>query len=304
MITCGVDIGSTSIEIVLLENGERCAAVKAACGVFPAVRALQTFRSLLASSGLDRSDIQCIIATGFGRNYFTEADKVISEITCHAAGVRSLFPAARSVIEIGGQDSKFISIGENGRIVDFAMNDRCAAGTGRFIETIARTLCIALEETGPMALEGTGTCEISAMCAVFAETEIVGLLHQGVSHGAVLRGVFNAVARRVLGMAARFTLRDQVVFTGGVACNPGVVQAFNKLSGLDIRVPAEPHYTGALGAALLAMSGMTEAPWKMPAVAQPADTWTMAANDPNCPAAIIEECCIGPGGCAGRTDNR
>jgi len=252
MLCCGIDIGSSTIEIVLHDGKGIVGQWVTLSGAFPAEHARKAYTGLLADLGLNRSDVNRIVATGFGRNYFDQADRALSEITCHAAGVVSQVADARTVIEIGGQDSKMMRLDDDARVRDFVMNDRCAAGTGKFIETVARTLNIRVEETGEIGLRAPKPCEISSMCAVFAETEIVGLLHQGASPESVLRGVFNAIARRILGMAGRIGLRDGIVFTGGVAKNRGVCRALQEITGHTIRVPAEPQFTGALGAALLA----------------------------------------------------
>lgn len=252
MISCGIDIGSTTIEVVLLNGAEILGKRMKPSGAFPAEHARKALDGLLADLRIDRAGIGRIVATGFGRNYFEHSDRAVSEITCHAAGVFSLMPDARTIIEIGGQDSKMMQLDDQGRVSDFVMNDRCAAGTGKFIETVARTLAIPIEETGEMGLRAEMACEISSMCAVFAETEIVGLLHQGASPDSVLRGVFNAVSRRILGMSGRIGLKEEVVFTGGVARNPGVHRALEEITGRTIRVPAEPEFTGALGAAIVA----------------------------------------------------
>lgn len=252
MITCGIDIGSTTIEVVLLDGQSRLGAAMVRSGYAPAQNAERLLSALLESSGLTRSGVGRVVATGFGRNYVRGADRVLSEIACHAAGVRAMFPEARTVIEIGGQDSKMFSVDQSGRVKDFVMNDRCAAGTGRFVESVARCLNMEVEETGPAGVRAEKACAISSMCAVFAETEIIGLLHQGVPAEEVLRGVFDAVARRVIGMAGRIGLAGPIVFTGGVARNPGIVQALERVTGYTMHVPEEPEYTGAIGAALLA----------------------------------------------------
>lgn len=252
MISCGIDIGSTTIEIVLLDGAGIIGKRMAASGAFPAEHARKALDGLLSELEMDRAGIGRIVSTGFGRNYFEHSDRAVSEITCHAAGVFSLMPGARTIIEIGGQDSKMMEVDDNGRVKDFVMNDRCAAGTGKFIETVARTLAMPVEETGERGLKAEKACDISSMCAVFAETEIVGLLHQGASPESVLRGVFNAVSRRILGMSGRIGLKGEIVLTGGVARNTGVHKALEEITGQPIRVPSEPQYTGALGAAIIA----------------------------------------------------
>jgi len=252
MITCGIDIGSTTIEVVLLDGQARLGAAMVRCGYAPADNAERLLRALLESSGLTRAHVGGIVATGLGRNYFRDADRVISEIACHTAGVRAVCPGVRTIIEIGGQDAKMISVDEEGRVRDFVMNDRCAAGTGRFVETVARSLNMDVEETAALGLDARQASAISSMCAVFAETEIIGLVHRGVPPGEVLRGVFDAVARRVIGMAGRIGVADPLVFTGGVARNAGIARALEVVTGHTIVVPEEPEYTGAHGAAILA----------------------------------------------------
>jgi len=252
MLTCGIDIGSSTIEIMLYDGSKIVSSAIAESGAAPSENASVTFGALLSKLQLSRSDMHCVAGTGFGRNYFNGADRIFSEITCHAAGVVSLLPEARTVIEIGGQDSKMIRLDDRGNVYDFMMNDRCAAGTGRFIENAARVLGVTREETGPIGLTAEQACDITSMCAVFAETEIVGLLHKGVSRASVLRGIFNSIARRILGMAGRIGLRDAVVFTGGVALNVGVVKALEEVTQHTILVAPNPQFTGALGAALLA----------------------------------------------------
>lgn len=255
MIACGIDIGSTTIKAVVMRDGVVQGVESAPCGTSPSQTAIKVLDRALTKAGVGRGDVRRVVATGFGRNHCELADEVASEIRCHAAGVVSLFPEAHTVIEIGGQDSKVIRINGTGRVQEFLMNDRCAAGTGRFIETVARTLGVSVEETGAMAIAAETVCEINSMCTVFAETEIVGLLHKGESAGAILRGVFLSVARRTRGMVGRLALDGQLVFTGGVARNEGVVMAFREVLGGQVLVPEAPEFTGAHGAAILAAAG-------------------------------------------------
>lgn len=249
---CGVDIGARSIEVVLFDGAQIVETGIADTGSRPADTAREVFERVLKSAEASRSDVARILATGYGRNYFKLADKAASEILCHSRGVSFLFPGARTVIDIGGQDSKLIEMDENGRTTDFVMNDRCAAGTGRFIELTGQIVGIPLELMGETVRDHRPSVEISSMCAVFAESEIVGLLQSGVAVPSILNGVFRAVARRTISMAGRSKLMQQIVFTGGVAKNEGVVKALREEMGADILVPGEPRITGALGAAILA----------------------------------------------------
>lgn len=247
---CGVDIGSRSIEVVLLENGVITGSGVADTGNMPGGNAEKLLKEVCESAGIQRDAIERTIATGYGRNYFEEADGTFSEILCHAAGISHLFPNARTVIDIGGQDSKLISLDKNGLPVDFSMNDRCAAGTGKFIEMTAASLEVSLDEMFDLVQGCSESVEISSMCAVFAESEIIGLLQSGTSIPAILKGVFRSVARRVLGMAGHRGVQADLVFTGGVALNRGVVQAISEETGFDVVIPDDPRITGALGAAL------------------------------------------------------
>lgn len=251
MISAGIDIGSRTIKVVVLNGGGIMGQSVVSTGAHPLGNARKTFGETLASAGLARKDLSKVVATGYGRNYFAEADAVSSEILCHAKGITHFFPEARTVIDIGGQDSKMISLGPEGKVMNFVMNDRCAAGTGKFIEMVSLMLDIPLDEMGGIASSGE-TCEISSMCAVFAESEIIGLTQSGTPEASVLRGVFRSVARRTLAMAGRLGLVPEVVFTGGVARNQAVKAAIETEAGVSLLVPPEPQITGALGAALIA----------------------------------------------------
>jgi len=253
MITCGIDIGARSIDIVLLNDKKVLASSVNDTGVFPTENADTAYKKLVKEAGISISDVNRIIATGYGRNFFKGADRVVSEIICHAEGVMYYIPEAKTVIDIGGQDSKVIQIGDKGKVLSFAMNDRCAAGTGKFIEMIATTLNIPLEETGNTALKTQDFCEISSMCAVFAESEVVGLLHKGVPRETILRGIFRSIAKRVLGMTGTLGLREVIAFTGGVARNLGVLDAIKQhCKNKKLLTPENPQITGALGAAIIA----------------------------------------------------
>lgn len=252
MLTAGVDIGSRSIEVVLADGGQVVETVTRNTGATPTENAKAAFEQVLAAAGAKRGDLARVLATGYGRNYFPFADAVASEILCHARGVAYVVPTARTVIDIGGQDSKMISIDGNGRVTNFVMNDRCAAGTGKFIEMVGLTLDVPLDRMGPLTERSGEACEISSMCAVFAESEIIGLTQSGTGADVVLRGVFRSIAKRTLAMTGKVGLQRDVVFTGGVARNAGVVRALEHETGVKLLVPPDPQITGALGAALIA----------------------------------------------------
>jgi predicted CoA-substrate-specific enzyme activase len=192
------------------------------------------------------------ICHGYGRVIFDQAGKTITEIKCHARGIAELYPGVRTIIDIGGQDSKVISIGPKGQVVDFAMNDKCAAGTGRFLQVMATALGLDVSELGDNE-DPSRIHMISSMCTVFAESEIIGLLARGNPKGGIIAGLHQSVGRRVAAMARRMGIKEQVAFTGGVALNPGLQRALEEEIGTEIIVPEACQYTGALGAALLAL---------------------------------------------------
>lgn len=256
MIYCGVDIGARSIEVVLFDGAQVVESLATDTGNNPIENGRRAFADTLAAAGIPRDGVTGVVATGYGRNYFQEADRSCSEIICHARGVSYYIPEAGTVIDIGGQDSKLIELDESGRPRDFVMNDRCAAGTGRFIEMAGGILGIPIEEMNGRTGPETGSVDISSMCAVFAESELIGLLQGGCSSDVILKGIFQAVARRTLSMAGRARVREKVVFTGGVARLEGVRSALASETGLEIVSPPDPRMTGALGAAIVALESV------------------------------------------------
>jgi predicted CoA-substrate-specific enzyme activase len=192
------------------------------------------------------------VSTGYGRENVRNRTKAVTEITCHARGAHTLHPEARSVIDIGGQDSKAIALEPDGRVRRFEMNDKCAAGTGRFLEVMARTLEVDLKDFGPIALTARKPAAISSTCTVFAESEVISLLAQDMEVPEILAGLCLAIAQRVNSLASRVGMHPQVMMTGGVAKNAGVVKAIEEKVGYPVMVPDEPQTIGALGAALFA----------------------------------------------------
>ena len=253
MICAGIDAGSRTIKIVLIDADTLGIVGKGLAdqGVEQDKLATRLFKRVLKSSGASGRDVAAAVATGYGRNAVSIADTTITEITCHAAGVHRLMPKARTVIDIGGQDSKLVRLDGAGKVRDFAMNDRCAAGTGRFLEVTAKRLGVGLDALGPLAAGSRHPAAISSMCVVFAETEITGLLACGTSREDIVAGVQAAVASRVVGMAGR-NVEPPIVFTGGVALVSGMTAALQAALGQAVSVAPEPQMTGALGAALLA----------------------------------------------------
>jgi (R)-2-hydroxyacyl-CoA dehydratese activating ATPase len=253
MIYAGIDAGSRAVKAVLFDTGrsEILASGLADQGVEQERLASELFENLLRNAGLKRSQISGVVATGYGRNAIRFADTTVTEITCHARGVHHLASDARTVIEIGGQDSKVIALEDGGRVRDFAMNDRCAAGTGRFLEMVAARLNLNWEQLAELGRQSRTPATISSTCVVFAETEIIGLLAEGKPLPDVVAGVQNAIAARVSALAGRF-ISPPVYFTGGVALQPGMGRALEEVLACQLRVAPQPQFTGALGAALSA----------------------------------------------------
>jgi len=253
MICAGIDAGSRTVKVVLIdaESLQIVAQGLADQGVEQDKLASQLFRSVLKDAGVVRKNVAATVATGYGRNAVSIADTTITEITCHAVGVHRLVPDARTVIDIGGQDSKLLRLDGHGKVRDFAMNDRCAAGTGRFLEVTAARLGVELGALGRLAAKSRSPAAISSMCVVFAETEITGLLAAGTAREDIVAGVQAAIAARIVAMAGR-SVTAPVVFTGGVAMVSGMAAALQAALGQTITVSPEPQMTGALGAAILA----------------------------------------------------
>ena len=213
--------------------------------------ASQVMQEALRATGVELNDITYIVATGYGRINVPFADRHFTELTCHARGVAKLFPGVKIGIDIGGQDSKVLKI-ENGKLADFVMNDKCAAGTGRFLEVLARTLGLQVEELGGLSLKASGKAVINSPCTVFIRQEVANLLAEGTPIENIIAGLANTIAVKVGKMARRFEIEPDIVFTGGVARNTGVVKALEENLGFNVLVPPEPLLSGALGAAIIA----------------------------------------------------
>jgi predicted CoA-substrate-specific enzyme activase len=247
-----MDAGSRTVKAVLFDGDEERVIGSRVVdqGVRQSELAQELFGQVMSDTGVERDDVAIIVATGYGRDRVAFADTTITEITCHAAGVRSLVPDVRTVVDIGGQDSKLVRLDADGNVRDFMLNDRCAAGTGRFLELVAERLEVQLDDLGAMAEKAHKPVAISSMCAVFAETEIVGLLASGVSSENIVAGVQAAIASRIASMAGR-RLDEPLVFTGGVAMISGMDGALASSLGCGVTIVPTPRLTGALGAAIL-----------------------------------------------------
>ena len=241
----GIDIGSRSIELVVVDDeGEIVCSLQTDTGFDPMMEA----KKLINDAAYDR-----IMATGYGRNLFEISfdAPTVTEIKAHARGARAFFPDTQTVLDIGGQDSKAIALLENGKVKKFEMNDRCAAGTGKFLEIMAKTLGFDIEAFGREALLAEKDLNISSMCTVFAESEVTSLIAKGQSRQEIARGLHTSVIRRASGMINRVSSEGDIVFTGGVAKNPCMTRLLAEKLGRKVRIPDEPQFVGALGAALL-----------------------------------------------------
>jgi len=248
----GVDIGSTMTKVVLMDTkGTILSAIKGPTGPEHRQLANEVMRMALEQAKVPLEQVACIVATGYGRLNVPFADRQITELSCHARGVSSLFPDVRTAIDIGGQDAKCMKINK-GKLVDFVMNDKCAAGTGRFLEVIAATLGIKLEDLGKLSLKSNKKAPISNVCTIFAQQEIVTRLSEGEKAEDIIAGLHDALASRVTALAHRLKIEPDVVLTGGVAKNSGMVKAMRENLGCEVLVPPDPLITGAMGAAILA----------------------------------------------------
>lgn len=254
----GVDLGSTTAKTVVLDDtGAVVAALIVQMGAVSRAGLQRSVDGALAQAGLTAADIRYTIGTGYGRRLVPGVGRTFTEITCHARGVAAVFPEARLVIDIGGQDSKVIAVDPWGLVDQFAMNDRCASGTGRFYEVLARALECEIDELGALALAGTRDLDVSTMCATFAETEIISLLAEGAGREDVAASVHRAIAHRVLGLVAQVGKRPTIVMTGGVARNAAAVHFLSEALAQPLLRPADPQIMGAYGAALLALETST-----------------------------------------------
>lgn len=250
----GIDFGSTTAKTVILNlQGNIVASNVSQLGSVSGTAVRASIKEALSQAGLEQDRIAKTVSTGYGRRLIELVDKSYTEITCHARGAVAMVPGARLVIDIGGQDSKVIAVDKNGLVENFAMNDRCAGGTGKFFEVLARALEVELDEMGELALQAVEDLTISSMCATFAETEVISLLAEGTPKNEVLGAVHRAIAKRTMGLVARVGKRSPVVMTGGVAKNVAALRAIEKELGTPLIKPSTPQIAGALGAALLGL---------------------------------------------------
>ncbi|MEG0565471.1 MAG: acyl-CoA dehydratase activase [Hungatella sp.] len=258
MYTLGIDIGSTTSKCIILKDGTEIIAHALIVAGTGTQGPEQVLKKVFAESGITKSEIAYTIATGYGRKNFAEADDELSELSCHAKGVHFVFPNVHTVIDIGGQDAKVLSLNEAGRMTEFLMNDKCAAGTGRFLDVMANILQLQIDDLEVEAAAATAPVKISNTCTVFAESEVISQLASGVEIPNLVAGICESVAGRVASLAKRIGIREQVCMSGGVAQNGGVRAAMAKELDCEIYYSPMAQLLGALGAALHAYEQATK----------------------------------------------
>jgi len=250
----GVDVGSTQTKAVIIDEDHRIvgrALIDTGANVITAAE--NAFMAAVKSAGVLEEDVAYVVGTGYGRYKVTFGDTQVTEISCHARGAVQMFPGTHTVLDMGGQDTKAIRVRPNGEVVDFCMNDKCAAGTGRFLQAASFALEISLDEVGPTALRAERPVKISNTCTVFAESEVLSWLGRGKKLEDILMGMHQSIATRSVGLLRRVGIESEVTFTGGVARNRAMVQVLNGMLDLQMNVSEESHFMGALGAALFAL---------------------------------------------------
>lgn len=250
----GVDVGSTQTKAVIVdEKGKIIGRTLIDTGSNVVTAAEKSFLAALTAGGIGESEVGYVVGTGYGRYKVTFGDTQITEISCHARGATHMFPGTRTVLDMGGQDTKAIRVSSTGEVLDFCMNDKCAAGTGRFLQAAAVALEIPLPELGPTALRADKPVPISTTCTVFAESEVLSWLGKGKKIEDILLGVHKSIGTRSMALLRRVGVEEQVTFTGGVTKNSAMVQVMNEMLGVQVNVGEEAHMMGALGAALFAL---------------------------------------------------
>jgi len=257
VLTAGVDVGAKFAKVVVLSEGKVLGRSKGLVG-FDVLKAItDVFEAALKNAGVSRSDVEKVIATGMGKDVVLHkppinADETVSVVIADAAGSFHVVPTVKTVIDVGAEEGRGVKVGEGGKVRDFVINERCAAGAGTFVEAMARALEVRLEDVGPLALKSTKAVPMNAQCCVFAESEVVTLIHSKVAKEDISRAIHDAMASRIGAMVLRVGVEKDVVLIGGVALNPGFLPPLEKELNTKIMVPEFPEYVGALGAALIA----------------------------------------------------
>lgn len=252
MTTAGIDMGSKTIKVVILRNGKIIGKGMTLAGFESRESTEQAFAEAVKDAGITQEDVQHIVATGAGRKNAPYTDRDITEVGGDAKGVINLYPAARTVIDVGAEEGRAIRLNEKGKVIDFALNEKCAAGAGAFTEAMGRALEVNVEELGRMSLKSEKAIPMNAQCAVFAESEVVSLLHSKVPKEDISRAVHDAIASRIVSLARKVGFKPDVVLIGGVAQNVGFVDSLQRALECQVTIPEDPEYIGAYGAALAA----------------------------------------------------
>ena len=258
MIVAGIDVGGKNAHVVIMKDGTILAKGEASTGIKKAEAAEQLYDEVLQQAGLKREDIERVVATGSSGRRVTFAQGVIPEAVVDARGVIRLIPSARTIIDVGAEEGRAIKVSPEGKVLDFAINEKCAAGTGTFIDTMTRALEVTVEEMAKMSLQSTRSIPMNAQCAVFGESEVVSLIHAKTPKHDIARAVHDAIAGRVGSVARIVGLEKDLVMIGGVAKNIGFVDSLRRDLGMDVIIPDAPEFVGALGAATAAAAGVVE----------------------------------------------
>lgn len=252
MIYAGIDIGSITAKAALIKDDHLLDTIVIPTGYHHLNAGIRVFDTLLQQTGLTRQDISAVVSTGYGRASIDFADKAMTEILCHGAGAHFLHPGIRGIIDVGGQDSKAVLLDDQGRVENFAMNDKCAAGTGRFLEVMARALEVELGQMGKVGLQADNPSKISSICTVFAESEVISMIARQEKRENIIAGIHDAAAARVAILAGKIRIRGPIMMTGGVAKNSGMAAALEKRLKMPLIIGSLSQETGAIGAAVLA----------------------------------------------------
>lgn len=260
-IAAGVDVGSTQTKAILLgDDGAVKILARALTDTGANVRkaAEQAFEQCCHAAGIAPAEVGFVVGTGYGRYKISFGSTQMTEISCHAKGAHFLCPNTRTVIDMGGQDSKAISVGPSGEVLDFVMNDKCAAGTGRFLANAADVMGIGVDEIGPLSLQAKRPVKITTVCTVFVESDILSYLAQGKRGEDILGGVHLAIAKRTLSLARRVAIEPEITMTGGVTRNVGMVRALEEVLGRPLQISPDAHFMGAVGAAIFALEKLDQ----------------------------------------------
>ncbi len=256
MVVAGIDVGGKNVHIVIKKDDRIVAKIAGPAGIKKAEAVELLYDEALRQADLGPKDVERVVATGSAAKRVVFANGVISDASADARAVIKLFPAARTVINVGAEECRSIKVSPEGKVLDFAVNEKCAAGTGTFLEAVSRALEVSLDELSKLTLQSTQTLSTNAQCAVFVESEVVSLIHQKTPKPDIARAVMNAIAGRVVSVARIVGLEKEIVIVGGMAKNVGFVDSFKKSVEMDVLVPEDPDYMGALGAAEAATDGV------------------------------------------------